>query len=109
MNIEFHAPEGQVKEWILRYIRVNLLDFYHAYKKISRAEVYFREEPYEDHNDKVCEISLAIFGDAFFAHERALSYEQAAQNVLSVLREKIEELKRTEQEVPEKIFTTVEI
>ena len=109
MNIEFYAPESQVKERLLRHVRFSLIDLYHAYKNISRAEVYFREEQYKQQNDKVCEIHLDIFGDSIFVHERSESYEEAAEQVLSTLGRKIDDMLKKKYELPESILTSVEV
>ncbi len=107
MNIEFHAPEGQVKERILRNLRFSLIDLYHSYKNMSRAEVYFREETKKDRLNKVCEIHLVIFGDSFFIHQSSSSYEQSAELALAALKDRIEELLKTQNDLPELIVTSV--
>ena len=107
MKIEFHTPEGQIKKWVLEFLRFNLIDFYHSYKNISRAEVYFRED--EGQENKICEIQLSIFGDSLFFRQHAATYEHAAQEVLYTMREKVYELVQTAGDLPERIVTTVKV
>jgi hypothetical protein len=108
MNIEFHTPHGQVKEWILNSTRDKLLEFHLRDKEISKATVYFKEQAGPDKGEYVCEILLSIFGDSIYVHRSADSFEQAARLVFTELSEKIDNIIK-QRETPEVITSTVKV
>ncbi|MDP4261379.1 MAG: HPF/RaiA family ribosome-associated protein [Bacteroidota bacterium] len=108
MNIGFHAPQGEVKEWVIDHVRQKLMDLYHQDKGITKAQVYFREQP-DDERNKICEIELMIYGDPLFVHRKAPSFEQASNEVLAELAEKVDEQIRNQGEPPEEITSTVKV
>lgn len=108
MNIEFHAPHGEVKEWVINYLKEQLMELHRKDKQVSRAQVYFRDQP-GGPEPKVCEIDLSIYGDSLFVHRNAGSYEQAAREVLAELNRKVDEQIRRQSEPPEEITSTVKV
>ena len=109
MNIEFQASQGQVKEWVIDHVREKLMELYHRDKRISRAQVYFREQPDAEGGSKICEIDLSIYGDSLFVRRKAGSFEQASMEVLKELTEKVDEQIRNQGEPPEEITSTVNV
>lgn len=89
MNIEIHAPHGQVKEWVIEYTRDQLLKLHKQDKEISRAQVYFREPAEENNGGKICEIQLTIPGGDLFIHRQAENFEKAVRNVLEEITEMV--------------------
>lgn len=43
MNISFHFPKGEVSEWLIEYLRQQLLKLHHRDKEITRASAYLKE------------------------------------------------------------------
>ncbi|HEY0678836.1 MAG TPA: HPF/RaiA family ribosome-associated protein [Chitinophagaceae bacterium] len=89
MNIEFHAPHGQVKEWVINYAKDHLMKLHRHDQDISRAQVYFREKADQRDGGKICEIELTIPGGSLFVHRQAVNYEQALRKVLEELANKV--------------------
>ena len=105
MNIEFYTPEGQVREWIINYVKEQLMKLYKRNKKIARAEVYFRDQG----NQKVCEVDLSMYGESMLVHNMADSFDKAAREVLQELTRKIEEQLKTKNEPPDEITSTIKV
>ena len=91
MNIEFQAPIGQIKEWIVSYTREQLIGLYHRDKSISRAQVTFRPWLDTQHAYKVCEIDLTINGHSLFIHRQGSSYGMAMRKAIAAVEKKIDE------------------
>ena len=86
MTIEFQTPYGKVPEDLLNFARKELMELFHIQKKISRAEVVFREDnPFIPGDNKVCEISLSIFGASLFARSCTNSFDRSARAVIKDL------------------------
>lgn len=109
MNIEFHVPEGQVREQLIDVVKQKLMDMYHS-QGISRAQVYFKEQTGKGEK-KVCEIELSLYGDIIFVHRKARKFEQAANEVLKELARMTGALamKLKLNEPPDEIMSTVKI
>ena len=108
MNIEFQSGHNTVNEWLISYLTDKLMEFHHRYKNISRAQICFREQSGVP-DDKVCEIDLTIYEGSIFVHRNAASFEQAVQEVLTILAEKIEERVKSQNEIPDLVTSTVKI
>lgn len=91
MNIEFHTPNLQVKEWIISHITGQLLGLQQRHKRIVRAQVYFRQQDEGGEKAKLCQIDLSILKDSILVQRKAESYEQAMREVLAALSDKVDE------------------
>ena len=109
MTIEFHSQPGKVKEWVINYVKDKLIEFHQRNNEISKAEVYFKEHINASQGDKVCEIELMIFGDLFFVHRNAESFERASREAIKALTETVEEQIKKQAEPPDVITSTVEV
>ena len=109
MTLEFHMPQGSVHEWVVNYVRDNLLDLHNKDNQISRGEVYFREKPFGAVHNKLCEIELSIYGGTMFIQRRASSFEQAARDAIEALTEKIDERMKLQGTPPDEITSTVNV
>ena len=109
MQIEIHAPQGQVKEWLIDFVKEQLIQLHQKDKDISRAQVYFREQDDGLIKDKVCAMDLSIYGDSLSIHRKAASYEQAVREVLASLKEKIDVQLQKQNEPPGELTSTVKI
>jgi ribosome-associated translation inhibitor RaiA len=109
MTIEFNAPQGEVPEHIIDFIRDKLMEFYKRDKEISRAEVKFRKQPFAPNGDHVCEIALTIYGDSIMIHRKGDSYSQAAGDVVNEISRKVEEFVKQQKEPPDEKTSTVEV
>lgn len=109
MNIEFYNPSGEVKEWIIDYIKDKLMELHHRDKEISRAQVYFKQQTTAENDNKICEIDLTIYGDSLFVHQKATSYEQAARGAITELSEKVDERISKQSEPPDELTSTVDV
>ena len=102
MTIEFYTPEGEVREWIIKLIKDQLTELHRKNKKISRAEVHFRDQK----TIKVCEIELITFGESIIIQRFAGHYDEAASAALTELKSKMEESKMR-NESPDKVISTL--
>lgn len=109
MTLEFHMPQGTIHEWVVSFVRDNLVSLHDKDHDISRAEVFFREKPFGAIHNKLCEIELSIFGGSMFIQRRASSFEQAARDAIEALTEKIEEKIKLQDNTPDQITTTVSV
>ena len=105
MNIEFYTPESQVKEWVINYIKEQLMELHNRNKKISRAEVYFRDQNVV----KICEVELSIYGNSISVQRSADKYENAAREVVKELTAKMEEQAKMRNEPPDEITSTIKV
>ena len=105
MNIEFYTPEGEVREWVINYMKEQLIELHNRNKKISRAEVYFRDQ----NAMKTCEVELSIYGDSISVQRFADKYEKAAREVLKELTAKMDEQDRIKNEPPDEITSTIKV
>lgn len=102
MTIEFQTPYGKVPEKLISQIRNKILELTHINKKIRRAEVLIKEEKniFQGGN-KICEISLSVFGDNLFAHARTENFEESSKEAINTLKRllKQQEKKQKSQSV----------
>ncbi|HET9056721.1 MAG TPA: HPF/RaiA family ribosome-associated protein [Chitinophagaceae bacterium] len=110
MIIEFHTPYGKISEKLLDTIRKELLELSHIYKRASRAEVLLKEDitiiPSEN---KVCEISLAIYGDNIRVHSRTEKFEKSAKEAIKELKKMINKLRKEQNEPPDQVTSSVKV
>ncbi|HEU4575277.1 MAG TPA: HPF/RaiA family ribosome-associated protein [Chitinophagaceae bacterium] len=109
MHIEFHTPQGQVKQWIIDFVKEKLLEFYHKDREIARAEVYFKQQGGNDADNKVCEITLTIYGNSLFVHRKAATFEQASRETIDELTGKVNEQIRQQNEPPDQTTSTIKV
>lgn len=109
MNIEFHTPHGEVKEWVINYVKDELIELYHRDNEIKRAEVYFNEQTDGLTRYQVCEIDLAIYGELLIVERKADSYDQAVRDALKELSEKVDEQIRIRNRLLDEITSTVKV
>jgi hypothetical protein len=105
MNIEFYTPASQVKEWVINYIKEQLIELHNRNKIISRAEVYFRDQ----NAVKICEVELSIYGNSISVQRSADKYENAAREVVKELTAKMEEQAKMRNEPPDEITSTIKV
>ena len=106
MTIEFHTPQGHVKEWIVTFLMRRLMQLHQKDPDISRMQVYLRDM---DNGEKSCAIDLTIYGDSLLFHYRASSFEEACLYVLHQLEEKLLVLLRKPHQVESDRITTVNV
>lgn len=109
MTIEFHLPYQKVKEWVTDYVRTKLTDFHHLNETISRAEVFFKEEPAATSGTKKCEIELTVYGDSLFVSRSGESFEQASRDAIEALAVEVEKQANQNTEPPDTVTSTVEV
>jgi ribosome-associated translation inhibitor RaiA len=88
MNIEIHAPHGQLKKAIIDKVKEKLETLQYPYNKVSEVCIYFRENAGNE-NDKSCEIDLAASGSHITVQKKADGFEHAFEISLSELENKI--------------------
>lgn len=109
MNIEFHNPKNDVREWVIGYAKDKLVELHKRDKEISRAQVYFKRKNTAQPDDKVCEIDLTIYGDSLFIHCSANSYEQAVRHAIQELTQKVDEQISKHSEPPDELTSTIDV
>lgn len=109
MTIEIHAPEGQIKGWVIDYLKEQLTALHRHDPEISRAEVYFREQSSDYQREKVCEINLSVFGSSIQVRRESASWEQAMRNALEEIKKIVAEQIRRQSEPPDEVISTVDI
>jgi hypothetical protein len=108
MVIEFYTPEGEVKEWIISFVRDAVMRLYRQHKEISRAEVCFRERQKTIHVEKICEIELFILNDKLLITGSGTNFDHAARKAIEEL-DNIIAAKFNTSEPPDEIVSTVEV
>ena len=101
MTIEFNAPKGQVKEWVMIYLMRKMIDIHNTDQDISRVQVVLRQQP---HGLKSCVIAVTIYGDSLFVNRSASTYEEASLQALTECQNKLPEMRKQE---PTQIVSTV--
>lgn len=108
MNIEFHAPVKEIKEWVIDNVRDELMKLHQEHKEISRAEVYFKERMNGLISEKTCEIDLSIFADSIKVRHTANNFDEAAREALIKLNETLDLHLKEKAEPPDEITSTIE-
>ena len=106
MTIEFHTPQGHVKDWILTFLMRRLMQLYNRDHEISRAQVYLRDG---EGGEKSCTIDITIYGDSLLCQHRAASFEEACLYVLHQLEERLLIHMRQQKELAGENITTVAV
>ena len=109
MTIEIHAPEGQVKEWLIGYLKEELTALHRRQPVISRAEVHLREAGVEQEQMHICEIAINAFGEAIFVRREGDSFEVAARHAMEEVKEMVEKQTRRQSEPPDEVIITVDV
>jgi len=109
MNIEFHVPHHEVKEWIINYMKEELIHLHKDYKEIGRAEVFFSERMNDLIPEKICEVDLSAFSDSIKIKRIANSFDQAAREVIKELHEKLEQHLKMQNQPPDEITSTIKV
>ena len=109
MNIEFHVPNNEVKEWIIHHLKEELVLLHRDYREVSRAEVYFSDRMSGLIPEKICEVDLSVFGDSIKIKRIADSFDQAAREVIKEMQEKLQQHLKSAHEPPDEITSTVKV
>ena len=109
MTIEFHFPQGKVEEHVLDFVKKNLVEFHQKDKEISRAEVYFKEQPTKPGTQKICEIDLTIYGDSLFVRRLAATFREAAKQAVETLAKEVALQIKSQYELPDEVVSTVKV
>ncbi len=99
MIIEFNNTMRQLNEWVIVYIKDRLTELYQRNKEILRARINFKRSTVKEVN-KVCEIEITIQGNTFLVYCDAASYEQAAEEAIAELSDKIAIHSSKQKELP---------
>jgi len=100
---------GQVKIWLLDFVRDQLISFYKQDTAITGARVSFREQDSLVENNKICEIELTIYGNNIIASRGAASYNMAVKEVLAVLDFDVQQHLQEQKEPPDIVVSTVKV
>lgn len=109
MTVEIHVPEGQVKEWLIGYLKEELTALHHRQPVISRAEVHLRETGAEQESTHICEIDVTAFGESIFVRRESDSFEVAARHAMEEVKEMVEKQTRRQSEPPDEVISTVDV
>lgn len=82
-------PQGQVKEWIVAFVKEQLVELMHHEQNISKVQVVFKGHTNGGNSLKICEITLTVDGAVIFVHKTAESYEQAARWAIAAIGERV--------------------
>ena len=108
MNIEFHAPKGLVKEWLIDHIRERLIQMHQVYPAMSRVQINFRLRE-SNRFENIMELDIPEFGSSFFVRKSGSTVERAIRSVLDELQNRVEQRVALEKEPPDSITSTVDI
>ena len=109
MTIEIHSPNLRVSEETIDTIKKEILTLSHLGEKVSRAEVFLSEDIAFPKANKICKISLTIFGDNLFVNKRAGSFEKAAVAAIKALKSNLKKKQEGQNKLPDNITSTVKI
>lgn len=103
MKIDIESPAGVAKDWIVSYARDKLMALHRREKLLTEARVVFKKAETISAYDKVCEITLCIYGDLISIHQNANTYELAAYDALDEMERKVDERIKRKKEPPEEL------
>ena len=109
MQIEIRVPQGQVKEWLISFVKNELFKLHCLDKEISRAEVHLKAQGPLADSEKICTATLTIYGNTIFVKRAAESYDRAIRDVLKELQDRINERVKKQNEPPDERVSTVKV
>ena len=110
MTIEIHTPHEGLNEEMVQDIKQAMIRLSHQYKSISRIEFILREEQLVNaRENKVCEIKVTIFGENLFTHSRTQNYVNSINEAVQHIGQQVALLASRENELPDKVTTTVKV
>ncbi|KIC90857.1 hypothetical protein [Flavihumibacter sp. ZG627] len=110
MTIEIHTPHEGLQEAIVKQAKQAMIRLSHKFKSIARMECVWREDNLITPPDnKVCEIRASAYGENLFTHARADQYELATNEAMEHISQQVILLASKENELPDKITTTVKV
>ena len=109
MIIEIYAPYAGVSDLLIDSLKEEVSSLSHITRDISRAEISIWDDNTVFKNNKMCEIRLTIFGGSLFVHKRTTSFKRSASRAVEDLEKQLRENIKTRRELPDEIFSTVDV
>lgn len=90
MTIEFQTAYGKVSEKLISSVRHELLQLSHSNKAIHKAEVIMKlDEAFITSQNKICEITLKIYGENIHTRARTENFEKSAKAALKKMTQMV--------------------
>ncbi|MBZ5857496.1 hypothetical protein [Flavihumibacter profundi] len=110
MTIDIHTPHDGLQDEVVEYAKQAMIRLSHQYKTIARVGCVMREDPLISlPENKVCEIKVTIYGENLFTHSRTDRYESAVAEAIAHMKNQLSLLASRENELPDKVTTTVKV
>lgn len=109
MEIEIRAPQGQVKEWLITFLKSELFHLYRRDKELLRAVVHLKELHIGAAVERCCTVDLMIYGNSIFVKRTAESYDRVIRDVLKELGRLVDEHLKARNEPPDERTSTVKV
>jgi putative sigma-54 modulation protein len=77
--------------------------------RISRAEVFLKEDHDRRIEPRTCGIRLSIYGDTLYVNRNAGTFEEAAEKAMTRLGRLVRKILKSDEELPEDQTSTVKI
>lgn len=91
MIIGFYTSGAAISTAVLAELRDEIVALHKRYKRISRANISFRQKTTSSKAEKICEIRLFMAGSTIVAKGSCKSFEHASQKAMALLNENIAE------------------
>ena len=89
MNIEIQSPHVHLNETLTAFVNDKVNHLNHFYNRIESANVCLKLDKSDTHENKVCEIRLAIPGNDLFAKRNAHSFESAVSETIDAIHKQL--------------------
>ena len=110
MTIDIHTPHDGLDEMVIQDAKQAMIRLAQQYKTINKLECVMRQDQVNNMpEDKVCEIKLSVFGENLFTHSRTGKYESSVAEAVEHMKSQLELLASRQNELPDKVTTTVKV
>lgn len=93
MNIEVQFVGNKNIDAVEALVREKIDKLGRKYNWITNAAVFFKHEPKDNNQDKICEIRLSVPGPQLFASLNEDTYEKAVHGVIKQIEVQLEKHK----------------
>ena len=93
MTVNFQYVNIDTSEWLSNYTSEKLNALNDKYQFLISAKVFFKEDPNEPVNSKICNIRLSLPGPRIFTTSNEKNYEMAVKATISDLEKQLKKRK----------------
>ncbi|MBR9915553.1 MAG: ribosome-associated translation inhibitor RaiA [Algicola sp.] len=93
MSVNFQYVDVDVSDTLSAFTEEKLNKIFNRYEFIVGADVFFKKDPNEPVNNKICNIRLSLPGPRLFATSNEKQYEVAVRSTISDLERQLKKRK----------------